>query len=210
VMRTRLLATAALAGLLAHAGRAEAGEIYVGAFGGVNLLEDADLGVGGYDFKFEDEAGWAVGGALGYAFDFGLRTEAEAAYRRNEHDEGKVAGVEFDLDGETTALSFMANLWYDVPRSFPVRPFIGGGGGMAKIGLEDNEGEGLDIADDSDWVFAYQLGAGLGYEISPGLSVSAEYRFFRTEDPEIEAFALDADYEYRSHSVLIGVRYGFD
>jgi opacity protein-like surface antigen len=209
-MKTRLLATAALAAVLAYAARAEADGIYVGAFGGANLLEDADLDVGGYDFEFKDETGWAAGGAVGYAFDFGLRAEAEAAYRRNEHDEGEVAGVDFGLDGETTALSFMGNVWYDVPVPFPVRPYIGAGGGMARVGLEDTEGAGLDIADDSEWVWAYQLGAGLGYEIRPGLTVGAEYRFFGTEDPEIEAFGVDADYEYRSHSLLIGVRYGLD
>jgi opacity protein-like surface antigen len=201
--------------VFAYAGRAEADGIYVGAFGGVNLLEDADLEVvdpvlGPVEFEFEDETGWAAGGAVGYAFDFGLRAEAEAAYRQNDHNEGEVAGVDFDLDGETTALSFMGNLWFDVPVPFPVRPYIGAGGGMARVGLEDTEAEGLDIADDSEWVWAYQLGAGLGYEIRPGLTVGAEYRFFGTEDPELEAFDLDGDYEYRSHSILIGLRYGFD
>jgi opacity protein-like surface antigen len=225
VMRTRLLATAALMAVLAYPGRAEADGIYIGAFGGANFVEDVDFELedpvlGPVDFEFEDETGWAAGGAVGYAFDFGLRAEVEAAYRHNDHDEGAVADVafeidgetlpEFDLDGETTALSFMGNLWFDVPVPFPVRPFIGAGAGMARVGLEDTEAAGVEIADDSEWVFAYQLGAGLGYEIRPGLSVGAEYRFFETEDPELEVFGLDADYEYRSHSVLIGVRYGIN
>ncbi|MDF2764319.1 MAG: surface antigen msp4 family protein [Rhodospirillales bacterium] len=208
-MRTKLLATAALAGVLGCASPAQAEGIYVGAFGGVGNLEDADLEAGGVDFDFESDTGWLVGAAVGYGFDFGLRTEAEIAYRMNDLDEGSVAGVDFGVDGDTTALSFMGNLWFDVPVAWAVRPFIGAGAGMAQVSLNDAEAGAGEIADDSDWVFAYQLGAGLGYRLNPTLDLTAEYRYFATDDPELEAFGIDADYEYASHSVLFGVRYSF-
>ena len=69
-----------------------------------------------------------------------------------------------------------------------------------------------DLIDDSEWVLAYQLGAGLAYQLSPGLDVTAEYRYFRTEDATLKLddnTPGDADLEYRDHSVVLGLRYSF-
>jgi opacity protein-like surface antigen len=206
-MTPKLLATATLAASLAGGAPALAEGLYVGGFGGVNSLEDAELDLGIVDFDIENDTGWTAGAAVGYGFDFGLRTEAELAYRMNDHDEGSTLGTGFGLDGDTSALSIMGNVWYDLPLAWPVRPYVGGGAGMARIGVNDMEAFAGEIADDSDWVFAYQLGAGLGYQLSPRVGLTAEYRYFATDDPEIEALGVNADYEYTSHSVLIGVRY---
>jgi opacity protein-like surface antigen len=214
-MNTRLLATAALGAALGASMPAEAEGLYIGAFGGVSVLEDGDLDVEsagiGYDAKVESDTGWTAGGALGYAFDFGLRAEAELAYRHNEIDKFHVMGTDASVSGDTTALSALGNLWYDIPISLAVRPFIGAGIGMAEIGMNNAEAGGMDLIDDSDWVLAYQLGAGLAYQLSPGLDVTAEYRYFRTEDATLKLDDLtgNADLEYRDHSVVLGLRYSF-
>jgi opacity protein-like surface antigen len=206
-MHCKLVATATLAGSLAFAAPALAEGLYVGGFGGVNILEDAELDVGVLDFDIENDTGWTAGAAVGYGFDFGLRAEAELAYRMNDHDEGSTLGTGFGVDGDTSALSFMGNLWYDLPVAWPVRPYVGAGAGVARIDVNDMEAFAGEIADDSDLVFAYQLGAGIGYQLSPSVGLTAEYRYFATDDPGIEAFDDSADYEYASHSVLIGIRY---
>src|SRR5687767_11311556 len=80
----QLLASAAVAALLAAA-PAQADGLYIGAFGGVNFLDDAtgsaDIpnapGGVAYTVEVENERGWAAGGAIGYGFEFGLRAEAE-------------------------------------------------------------------------------------------------------------------------------------
>ena len=79
-MQTKLLATAAAAALWSAA-PAHAEGLYIGAFGGVNFLDEADgtadVG-GGYNVtvEVENDIGWVAGAALGYGFDFGLRAEA--------------------------------------------------------------------------------------------------------------------------------------
>jgi opacity protein-like surface antigen len=217
-MKTRLLATAALGAALGVSMPAEAEGLYVGAFGGVSILEDSDLTVDNaglsYDVEVDSDTGWALGGALGYAFDFGLRTEAELAYRRNDLDKFHVTNPlpsTVSVDGDTTALSILGNVWYDIPVSFALRPYVGAGIGMASVGVNDAESAVADVIDDSDWVLAYQLGAGLAYALSAGWDVTAEYRYFRTEDATLglEGLPGDAEYEYRDHSVVLGVRYSF-
>jgi outer membrane protein W len=164
-MKTRLLATAALGAALGVSMPAEAEGLYVGAFGGVSILEDSDLSVDNaglsYDVEVDSDTGWALGGALGYAFDFGLRTEAELAYRRNDLDKFHVTNPlpsTVSVDGDTTALSILGNVWYDIPVSFALRPYVGAGIGMASVGVNDAESAVADVIDDSDWVLLCALG----------------------------------------------------
>ena len=127
-MNTKLLASAALGAVLAASAPAHADGLYIGAFGGVNFAQEADgtgdVGGGaGYTVEVENELGWAAGAAVGYGFDIGLRAEAEIAYRMNELDQANLAIAALDLDGDTTALSIMGNLWFDIPEraGAPVR-----------------------------------------------------------------------------------------
>ena len=214
------LATLAAAAVIAAAGPAQAEGFYLGAFGGLNFLDEADgtANLGGptdITVEVESDLGWVAGAAAGYAFDFGLRAEAELAYRRNALDRATIPPVSVDLEGDTTALSIMGNLWFDIPLDGAIRPFIGGGLGMAQVSLNDVEvgplGGGT-FVDDSDMVFAYQLGGGVAFRIAPGLDLTAEYRYFGTENPdfELEVAPIDAEYEYSSHSVLFGFRYMFN
>lgn len=63
-------------------------------------------------------------------------------------------------------LSVLANLWYDIPVGAVVTPYVGGGVG---VGGFEVEGEGKAR-------FAYQLGAGVAFNISPTVAVTADYR----------------------------------
>jgi opacity protein-like surface antigen len=58
-------------------------------------------------------------------------------------------------------------------------------------------------------VFAYQVGARLGYKLSPKTTVSLSYRVFGTSEVEF-VDPIDTDtYEYLNHSILLGVRHNF-
>ena len=214
------LAVIAGAAFIAATGSAQAEGFYLGAFGGLNFLDEADgtANVGGpsdITVEVESDLGWVAGAVAGFAFDFGLRAEAEVAYRMNALDRATLSPVSVDLEGDTTALSFMGNLWFDFLPDGTIRPFIGGGLGMAQVSLNDVEvgplGGGT-FVDDSDVVFAYQLGGGVAFQVAPGLDLTAEYRYFGTENPdfELEVAPIDAEYEYSSHSVLFGLRYTFN
>jgi len=50
----------------------------------------------------------------------------------------------------------------------------------------------LDV-DGSDWVFAYQFGVGAGYNLDNGVRLSAQYRYFGTDEAEIDGVGLKGE-----------------
>ena len=66
------------------------------------------------------------------------------------------------------------------------------------------------MADDSDTVFAYQLGVGLGYAITKVAILTIDYRFFGTLEPEYtDVSGASFSSDYFLHRVGIGVRLNF-
>ncbi len=118
--------------------------------------------------------------------------------------------------GDIETWSFMANLWYDFDLGdSPIRPFIGGGIGLAQVSL-NYKVEGLPTtftdaffrstysANTDDWAFAYQLGAGLGYEFGNGMVLSAQYRYFATGAVQLgQNDQMELNVE--AHNFLIGL-----
>ena len=122
-------------------------------------------------------------------------------------------------DGDVTAWSFMTNLWYDFDLGDDSKfmPFIGGGIGAANVSvnysggfagtLQTNAYSGSFTGaantsfDDSSWTFAYQLGAGLGYDLGNGTTISAQYRYFGTTEAEVGPI----DQRVGGHNFLIGI-----
>jgi opacity protein-like surface antigen len=178
---------------------------YIGASGGLNILNDSSLD-SGVSLDINYSPGLTFGGVLGY--DFGnFRLDAEITYRDNDID---LIGL--PAEGSTSALSYMINGYFDIPTSMALKPYLGGGIGYATVSINDANIPGVaPIADDSDSVLAYQFSAGVGYEISRTTTLSLGYRYFATEDPEmIDAFGTPFTTEYQSHEFSIGVRFLFN
>jgi opacity protein-like surface antigen len=221
----RLLMYAAAAALAA--GPAWAEGPYLSLQGGTSFLDDARDAGNGIDIESHHDSGWALSGAAGYGFANGLRLEGEIAYRKNDITELAVRsdgglgaslggpslnGATLRTVGNETALSFMANGWYDLKTGTPFTPHLGGGIGLAQVKMHGLQvaGTGLTLVEDSDLVLAYQLGAGVSYEITPRLNFTLDYRFFATSAPTFVDFErVHFDAEYMSHSVMAGVRVGF-
>jgi opacity protein-like surface antigen len=179
-----------------------ANSIYAGVLGGVTLVPDIAIKQLGTSQDLEMDAGFNFGGVIGYKWAFGLRAEGEISYRRNDND--KFAGV--PIDGNVNALTFMGNAWYDFHTGTAWLPYVGGGLGVARVAA-DASVLGIQIVDDNDTVFAWQVGGGIGYEVSPGIVVSADYRYLATTDPSMtDGGGIDFDAEYSSHNIMIGVR----
>jgi opacity protein-like surface antigen len=178
---------------------------YIGAIGGLNLLSDSSLNIG-VTVDISYDPGYAFGGILGY--DFGmLRLDAEIAYRDNDID---IVGL--PADGSVSALSYMINGYFDIPTHLAVKPYLGGGVGFATVSFNDASISGLaSVADDSASVFAYQLSAGLGFEINHTTTLSLGYRYFGTEDPKMaDTSGASFTTEYQSHEINIGIRFLFN
>jgi opacity protein-like surface antigen len=175
---------------------------------------DADATVFTTELKGDQsfDPGFVVGGAGGYKFDFGLRLEGEIAYRRNGFDDfsGTPTG------GDLGATSLMANIWYEFDTGTALHPFIGGGLGAAIIDVDDFTFGSVGLRSDSQTAFAYQVGAGLAYDLSDNVTLTAEYRFFVAQDITAEDVIEIVDtvplgirdkFDYQAHAVMLGIRY---
>jgi len=145
----------------------------------------------------------------------------EVAYSENDVDKidynGPVAGHgEFDAGGTFGILTFMANFWYDIPLSEEVKPYLGGGVGIAIVDGDVHYEGHPDIFDDSQAALALQAGVGIRWQVSDTIALDVGYRlraidgpsFDNNEDFLANGGSYDADWMV-SHNVIAGVSLGF-
>ena len=217
-MRPTPLKLCLLAGALLAAAPAAAGDgLYVRGAIGASFAGDQ---TGSYDDRplsvdTDHDMGPAVAGAVGYHVTDNFRLEGEMSYRTNDVDSGtlSIAGTPIDLQnpkGDTTAGALMANAAYDFNQiDAPVVPYVTGGIGLARVEYDLRE-DGGRWWDDSDTVFAWQLGLGAKYQATESLDIDLGYRYFATDDPSIQDAGGDAlESEYQSHTVTLGAQYNF-
>jgi len=83
-----------------------ANSFYVGGFGGLTVMPDVSLSQAGvFSGDLETDAGYNIGGVIGYKSAVGLRGEFELSYRQNDLDNW--GG--FPVVGDISALTFMGN-----------------------------------------------------------------------------------------------------
>jgi opacity protein-like surface antigen len=226
-MRTKtiLLASSAVVALSIAATPAEAaGNFYVTVYGGVNFLNDESFAVATvpsssttFTFNGDADVGFAVGAAVGLSLHDilpGLRGEVEVAYRQQDVDGpwasfttgvGSYSGV---VDYDQSSFAVMANLWYDLDLA-GVRPYFGGGVGWARTEIDGNFGPTPTFDIDNSG-FAWQLGAGINFDISPNVMLGVGYRYFNGPEvtiaaPGAPANPLTGELESENHSGIVNV-----
>lgn len=193
---------------------------YWSLFGGWNSVESINSysGVGLDDprsLQFKD--GYVVGGAVGRCVPGWnwLRIEGELSYRRNGLSSVTVAPEgTASRSGRVTALALMANAWADFNVAPNVTVHAGGGIGAARVGLRVSNISvtvpGPFPVNDSDTVFAFQLGAGAAWHFMPNVALTLDYRYFHAMDPTFRGAAGLATYsfsdDYQAHSIMVGLR----
>ncbi len=167
------------------------------------------------------DTGYGLDAAVGYTLG-NLRLEGEVFWSRLGVDEFKLKGTNLRVDGnwrgDVSAFGLIANGWYDIDTGTRWVPYVGGGLGAAwvefGVGLkgtvtdpDDSSEETFDgsINRSNDWVFAYQVGAGIGYRIDDAAVVQFGYRFFGTSEGN---FGGDKT-SIRIHKISVGLRYSF-
>ncbi len=197
---TKSLALTAAAGAFAlavsdaSAQEERASGLYLGGAGGGTWVQDLDLQGGGAS-KIDDDIGWAAVGTLGYRFTNSIRGEVEGGFRRTEADLG--GGGNGDLD----AVNVMGNVLYDFDLGSRFVPYVGAGVGAVNV---DVDAGGFD---DNAWAFGYQGIAGVSYALTDRMDAFADYRYMATEGLDLQSGGMQSDDEYRSHTVLVGLRY---
>jgi len=201
-------------------------------FGVPNNVTISDVG------KANFELGWGGVFSLGWGFGNGLRAEVEGNYRTNEVD--SIRG--FNLapiartGGHQNTWGVMGNVFYDIDPSYLglgpsyIQPYVGVGAGWVWTQFQNLRGisgapgavNGVGIqADDITGNFAAQGILGIATPFTwlgvPGLTLTAEYRFFAVPGAELRSTTRDAgnnvitagklDVDKYNHSALLGIRY---
>lgn len=212
---------------------AAASGFIVGVRGSLSILNSGSVSGEFEGFQYEPlggtvdyDKGYGLSFMLGYALGNGLRVETEAGYINNGLQEinVKMPGTfvppldlgENELQGDLSALTLMLNAYYDIGLGHNLVPYIGGGLGAAGLSSEMKSSGGTTVGnllvDDSDYVFVYQVGAGLGYRISGSdVTVSFDYRYLSSfEDPKFkeEMTGNLIEGEFGGHYIGGGIRLG--
>ena len=202
-------AVALLVGAVAPASAEGIEGLYLGAGLGANLLRSSTVEGGAISAKSEYDRGWAGLLSLGHGYGNGFRSELEFSYRKNSVD--KVRGSSAGGDAKSTSL--MLNGLYDFDTGSNWVPTLGLGIGAARVrdsGIGNLTAAG-DSVSGSDTRPAYQGIVGLGYKLSDQLTLGLDYRYFASLTPEFRTAAgVSVDNDYKSHTVLLGLRYAFN
>jgi outer membrane protein OmpA-like peptidoglycan-associated protein len=209
--------------------------LYVGAGVGVNLLQTEEiLNLGtlldtpvAAKPKIKFDVGIAGLGSVGYGFGNGLRVELEGDFRSNSI---RGIGALNAQHGDAQKYGAMVNALYDFDLTAyygitSFTPYVGVGLGYSyeKVdGLDANNGVVDFRSHSGSDQLAYQGIAGVAFPIPPvpGLSVTAEYRFYGTPHNALYPTKISADgvtfagklkvADDLNHSVMVGLRYAFE
>lgn len=226
VRRSCLTALAILGASASPALAADPAGWYASGQAGAAIQEDSSTH-GAMNFQSGTDPGFALLGALGRNLGNGFRVEGEVGYRQidlnnlsisNDGGAGAAAGVGSlngvtvgNISGGNHIISFMGNGFYDfdLPNT-KLKPYIGGGIGFARVEANDWRADNVRLVSDNDMVFAYQVGGGVSYPVSPRTDAFLDYRYFATQDPSFTAAhggIVKTDVE--THNVSVGMRYKF-
>ena len=190
---------------------------YLGVEGGINWESPQDFRDDGAVIdRLHFDRGWAAGVMGGYSFANGLRPELELDHRRNNLDHDLLGRD----SGHDSADSALANLWFDFKAPSGVfsvmHPYLGGGAGAVRSYDGHATLDGIPIASDYATEFAYQAGAGIGFDVTPNLTISADYRHLWSNRGSFHdtfgaalPLPLSIEQRYLAQTAMLSVRYSF-
>ncbi|MDA8870508.1 outer membrane beta-barrel protein [Rhizobiaceae bacterium] len=157
--------------------------------------------------------------AIGFDNREGMRAEIEAGYSQFDIDDHTVVALgneRFEGDaafGKTNVTTVMANAYYDVAFG-KLRPYVGAGLGVARVEFDklgvQVAGSPLTALDTDAYGFAWQIGAGVGYDLTDNIALELGYRLSGIQGLDFGAVdgTVSRD-QFLSHTVTTGVRYSF-
>jgi opacity protein-like surface antigen len=187
--------------------------VYLEGQVGYSFPDSVDASAGGVDGDVDLEEAPVFGGAVGYRFTH-ARLELNGSYRKYDVDEVNAQGLSSSGEGDATSAVALVNLFIDPDLGYPVHPFFGGGVGAAYVAVDTGDDSPLEI-DDEAGAFAWNLSAGLTWDVTPNVALSASYRYLRLAGTDFSADLAGVDVgdvdvdDVNSHEVLVGLRYTF-
>lgn len=183
---------------------------YLSAGTGLTFIPDSKVRQPGTSNKLDYNPGWNLNVAGGYALGNGFRFEGEYSFDRASVD--KVSGPSTGASGALDQHNFFANAYYDIDTGTSITPYVGAGVGVAIVDANDLGGlSGGTTTSSTRARFAYQGIVGASMALNDQWSVTADYRYIGTTDPEYKTSAgVSTHDENASHNVVFGLRYAFD
>ena len=179
---------------------------YINANAGGSWLTDTKIA--GDEFSFN--LGARVDFALGYQVNDAWAVEFESGWLRNSVDTVGGDPLPGSVDINLYQVPILVNAVYHVPSDSPWKPYVGVGiGGVVSLFNVDT---GSNDQTGSDFTFAYQLKAGLGFALTEQCIIDLSYKGFGTLAPEWEfdnAPTLKSDDTILVHCFLASFTYRF-
>ena len=108
----------------------------------------------------------------------------------------------------------MANAWYDLEIG-GLSPYVGGGIGWARSQADGSYGNGVPVFNWQESGFAWQLGAGVNFNIAPQTTMGIGYRFFQSRQISVVSPSTlssgpndsRGEVDSGNHSVIVDVSY---
>lgn len=196
----KILLSLLVAGICSAPALGQAVTPYVSGSVGLGLLNNSE--VNGFDNSLKYDSGVALNAAVGLQSDMG-RLEAAIGYQRNGVD--NAFGYTNLGDSHVRTLSFMANGYMDYHmKHSDLSPYVMAGLGIAHVNADVYDSFGP-FYSDSDTVFAWQLGAGVGIKVSKNMTFDLGYRYFAPNDATLNGDRVSLS----SSNILAGLRYSF-
>lgn len=174
---------------------------YVAVKGGLTICPKAD--------KIKYKKGFVGAVEMGVSYD-AWRLGLEVSYRQNKVKSSENANVTYQYQeaekAKLNVLAGMVNAYYDYALTDECSLYLGVGLGVAKVAMNR-----LDVRnyrfENSRTAFAWQVMAGVSYDIDENWTVEAGYRLFNTMKVK-----LDGEHKVKTpfaNSLELGIRYNF-
>lgn len=171
--------------------------------------------------RVEFDPGINIGMTGGYDYGY-FRMEGELSFKNAEINRitDQTDNYSFrNVDGNLDVSALMFNSFFDLHNDSPVTPYIGSGIGFATLGINDTYGtdtrgatttRSLLYEDDTDTVFAYQVGGGVEIALNRRLSLDLSYRYFGTTKARFDNnWDVSSSLKFESHNAAVGLRFKF-
>ena len=137
-----------------------------------------------------------------------IRTEIE--WNTYQDAKRKADGERFRLQNN----SLMLNAYYDINTCTKWTPYVGAGMGVAMLKFTEKDMEDGSKTSDRTYNFAWQVGAGVAYDLTKNVALDAGYRYINSGSA-VANKVIDTDwngktkYKSAAHEIYLGARYTF-
>ena len=194
---------------------------YVSVFGGASLGASVNTiwSNRAETEKFNLNTGWSIGGAAGVKWNDLLRAEIEISHSQWSGKDVVVQDAAYPAynyaaTGTVAETYLLGNVWVDLKTNTVFTPYVGGGVGVAFVktaGVQWNNSP-WGYVDAAQTNLAWQLGAGVKYDISEQLSLGVDYRFKNVEGLQFVNGNGNGSFingRLSSHNIEVGLTYNF-